>query len=61
MPAIREILPGGEKRDDVINGMNEVKELLSAGNGENAARRAALSVWEEAERVPAHAAAVKNN
>lgn len=48
LPAIREILPGGERRREVEEGMAEVRELLSDRDAEHsAARRAALACWEE--------------
>jgi len=50
LPAIREILPGGERRREVEEGMDEVRELLSDRDaGSSAARRAALACWEEAD------------
>lgn len=46
LPAIREILPGGSRRNEVEAGMREVKELLSADGGMVAADRAAKACWQ---------------
>lgn len=45
VPAVEAILPGGVRRDEVTAGMNEVKELLSAGSTEPAIRRAAKEIY----------------
>ena len=44
-PALEAILPGGARRDEVLAGMNEVKELLTAGSTEPAIRRAAREIY----------------
>jgi len=45
IPAIEEILPGGSRREQVIQEMAEVKTMLSPRSS-SAARQAALSCWE---------------
>jgi len=44
-PALEAILPGGARREEVLAGMNEVKELLTAGSTEPALRRAAREIY----------------
>lgn len=44
-PALEAILPGGARREEVLVGMNEVKELLTAGSTEPALRRAAREIY----------------
>ncbi len=45
IPAIEEILPGGSRREQVLQEMAEVKAMLSPRSS-SAARQAALSCWE---------------
>lgn len=45
IPGIEAILPGGNRRKDVENGMSEVADLLKPQSA-SAARSAAIAVWE---------------
>ena len=48
VPAVERILPGGERRQEVETGMQEVRQMLSAQSG-SAARQAALAICEDGE------------